>query len=307
MPTSRPPMTRVLLVEDDQSDFLYVRSVLKRSKLSPVHLDWASTYAEGVERLTHGAYDVCLLDLGLDGYTGFDLLDSEIGQATRVPVIVLTGSGDREADLQAMERGVFGYLGKDSLNPNILERTVRYAMKHRARLEQLADRASRDPLTGLLNLASFREGFERALERARLEGRELAVMFLDLDGFKAVNDTHGHRAGDTVLTHVSRRLASTVRERDILGRIGGDEFVLVLEDLPSVDQAEAVAAKITARIREAVDYEGTPLSVGVSVGVAVYPRDGADVGALLQRADAAMYSAKREEGGVVRFWEATCR
>jgi diguanylate cyclase (GGDEF)-like protein len=147
--------------------------------------------------------------------------------------------------------------------------------------------ADHDPLTGLANRRSLERTLEAALVRAASRGRAVGVLMLDLDGFKAVNDRHGHAAGDEVLREVARRLRRSVRERDLVARLGGDEFVVVLTDLASMpDSVERVESAL------AEPFAGTDAPLRAAVGVAAFPADGATVADLLAAADRQMYAAK---------------
>jgi diguanylate cyclase (GGDEF)-like protein len=163
----------------------------------------------------------------------------------------------------------------------------------RARVAELESRAERDPLTGVLN----RRGFERELARVgsyvRRYGGGAALIYLDLDGFKPVNDRYGHAAGDAVLVAVAAALVTAVRASDAVARIGGDEFAVLLWNVSASDaQKKALALEVTiAETR--TEWEGGTLSVGASVGLADIAQDH-DAGALVARADAAMYARKRD-------------
>jgi diguanylate cyclase (GGDEF)-like protein len=161
--------------------------------------------------------------------------------------------------------------------------------------------ASHDALTGLLNRRAFGERLEQAIARARRHGRRVGLIFLDLDRFKRVNDEHGHAAGDDVLRDVGRRIASITRESDSAGRAGGDEFVVLLEDVSEVKHAEIFAGRLLARIRGEPDPSAEPGSeVRASVGVACFPDDGDGTDSLMKAADLAMYRAKSDGGNAVR-------
>jgi diguanylate cyclase (GGDEF)-like protein/PAS domain S-box-containing protein len=153
--------------------------------------------------------------------------------------------------------------------------------------ERLQYMATHDGLTALLN-----DRLEAALARAHRARRHVGVMFLDLDHFKDVNDTLGHRVGDLLLKEVARRIRGTLRQSDVLARISGDEFVVVLEDLPDEGAPERVAHKILDEVRRPFNVEGHEIHVSGSLGLALYPDDGKDAETLLKNADAAMYHAK---------------
>ncbi len=152
--------------------------------------------------------------------------------------------------------------------------------------------ANHDPLTGLANRARFLERLHESLLGADRDGSGCAVLLLDLDRFKSVNDTLGHHAGDLLLRQVAQRLLTCVRETDTVARLGGDEFVLILTRLKALAAAELVADNIIRALAEPCEILGQPLRTGASIGIAMYPSDGSDAGELLQKADLAMYRAK---------------
>jgi diguanylate cyclase (GGDEF)-like protein len=155
--------------------------------------------------------------------------------------------------------------------------------------------AYNDIVTGLPNRASFLAHAARALTAARAMASELVIILFDLDGFKAVNDAHGHSVGDEVLREVARRVRSALRKADLVARIGGDEFTILLQAHVGVD-VDIVIGKIEGTFREPVRVQGQELRLGASIGVAKYPHDGETIDALLISADHAMYRAKRLAG-----------
>jgi diguanylate cyclase (GGDEF)-like protein len=163
--------------------------------------------------------------------------------------------------------------------------------ENEARLQRLADF---DLLTGLPNRFLFQDHAELALAQAARNGKQVAILFLDLDHFKTINDTFGHRAGDQVLIEVARRLDGCLRASDTLARFGGDEFNAVLPDIDTPAAAASVAEKIIASLSTPFLIEGQALQVGISIGIAIYPRDGVQIDALALAADAAMYQAKEQ-------------
>jgi diguanylate cyclase (GGDEF)-like protein/PAS domain S-box-containing protein len=175
---------------------------------------------------------------------------------------------------------------------------------------QMRDLAEHDSLTGLLNRSAFRLQMERALRRARNTQELVALLFIDLDGFKQVNDRLGHAAGDEVLRVVARRMSSSVRAADIVARLGGDEFVVLLESPVDASIAEEVSSRILAALTEDYSFLRRAESglgdsvelpkVGASIGVALYTPQESHVDSLFKRADAAMYDAKRSGKGCIR-------
>jgi diguanylate cyclase (GGDEF)-like protein/PAS domain S-box-containing protein len=168
-----------------------------------------------------------------------------------------------------------------------------------ARIEQLA---TRDPLTGLANRLLLADRTEHAIAAAQRFGRQLALIFIDLDRFKNVNDTFGHPIGDAFLRAVAERIASQLRASDSLARMGGDEFVVLLSEIESNGDAAAVAAKIARALAEPLVLGGHTLRAAASMGIALYPGDGAAALELLGAADIAMYQAKADGGTAFRFF-----
>ncbi len=156
-----------------------------------------------------------------------------------------------------------------------------------------------DPLTHLPNRILLADRLAQAMARVQPEQQRLAVCFVDLDGFKAVNDTHGHEAGDELLVIVARRLEAHVRTDDTVARQGGDEFVILLNGLPDLEECERAARRLLQAVREPIVVQGHTVQVGASIGIALYPQDGSDAETLLRYADQAMYQAK--QGGRNRW------
>jgi diguanylate cyclase (GGDEF)-like protein len=202
----------------------------------------------------------------------------------------------------------------NSLIAQLLETVVRLEQSNAelsaccARLEEEREhawyRAMRDPLTHLPNRALFEDRLELTMKRAWRAGQHFAVAYLDLDGFKPLNDRHGHAAGDEMLVNVARRLEQALRDTDTIARFGGDEFALLLEDLDGAGAldflSERVLRQVCAPLVLEATLDGVPAVVcpHVSIGIALFPDHAASREELLRRADGAMYAAKREGGGV---------
>ena len=167
---------------------------------------------------------------------------------------------------------------------------------------ELYDLVTHDPLTGLPNRSFFGEQFRQATARAKRAGRLVALLYLDLDRFKPVNDRLGHECGDQLLRTAARRLRGMVRAEDTVARLGGDEFAVILERLSRPRDAAPTARKLLRALNRPFRLEGHKASVTASVGIAVYPLDGDNVDILLKRADRAMYRAKKGRGNEYRFW-----
>jgi diguanylate cyclase (GGDEF)-like protein len=161
-----------------------------------------------------------------------------------------------------------------------------------------------DPLTGLANRVLFQDRLGQALARARRAREGLALMMIDLDGFKAVNDRFGHPGGDRVLRDFAGRIRAAVREADVLARLGGDEFALIQTDLEQPEGALTLAERLLAALAEPFLLDGQSLALGASLGIAVYPRHGESIGLLTEHADQALYRAKRRGGRCFVLYDA---
>jgi diguanylate cyclase (GGDEF)-like protein/PAS domain S-box-containing protein len=260
---------------------------------------WPLTYvSSGFEQLTgYGASEVlggtCSLLQGPDtDPRSVSVLRDALARGVEASVTLLNYRADgtpfwNEVSL-APQRGddgnLVGYIG--------VQKDVTARMRADARIHQLT---SFDAVTGLANRAALHDELRSALHRARVHDRELAVLFVDLDDFKRVNDRHGHAAGDALLRAVADRLRSVVRPSDLLARPGGDEFTLLVKDVPSdaAGVGTELAARVVAALRRPLEIDGlAPLEVRASVGVSTFPRDAATAEDLLRHADAAMYIAK---------------
>ena len=163
--------------------------------------------------------------------------------------------------------------------------------------------ALHDGLTSLPNRSFFHEWLNHALAHAEPQRHEIAVLYVDLDGFKPINDVHGHDAGDELLRIVARRLARTVRAEDMVGRMGGDEFACLMAGLPSREALTQMACKLFDAVAAPVQIDALKISVRASIGIAMCPDDGTSAEALLKNADTAMYRAKRQHSGYAFFDE----
>jgi len=194
-----------------------------------------------------------------------------------------------EADLRRLNRELTSEIDQRRK----VENELRVA---RAQFKKLA---YSDPMTGLANRRRVEEDLERMISRARRRGEEVALLFLDLDDFKVINDRHGHGVGDEVLATTATRLRSSIRASDLAGRLGGDEFVVVL-DLIDAASVRGQAERIRAEIARPVKIEDAEIELGASVGLALFPHDAETVAGLLEVADRAMYESKRATGLAAR-------
>jgi two-component system, cell cycle response regulator len=293
---------KVLLIDDDRLQYRVTRAYFENFRADEYELFWAKTYEEGLEQLLSGEYSICLLDYQLGARDGLELMREASERGCRVPIVFLTADASERIDIEAMNAGALDYLVKGELTPRAIERSLRYALKLGETLEALRRLATRDELTGQLNRREFDRILREERERALRFGRSLALVLVDIDHFKSVNDTHGHQAGDAVLSEVAERLAKQVRTVDRVARYGGEEFAVILMEADGT-AAVLVAQKI-CRFQEAnpVKVGTLDLKVTLSAGVAVLPGDAKTAVELIAAADHALYRAKATgRNRVVRF------
>ncbi|MEM6572975.1 MAG: EAL domain-containing protein [Pseudomonadota bacterium] len=293
---------RVLLVDDDSVDRRIISRCLKKSGLT---VEVKETFeVEEVERLARsGEYSCVLMDFRLPGGESFELFQSLFSESCeeRAGIVLLTGRGDERIAAEAIQRGAQEYLPKAELTPVALRRAIEVAMEKASLSQQLAQRDKQlhrmsfyDSLTGLPNRQLYMDRLEQQFRHASRDGEEFAVLMMDLNGFKQINDSFGHQVGDELLVETAKRLKGAMRESDSVARLGGDEFAALLPKTGSVSGCQSVAEKIRRAFAGDLIIDGNAHRVGIAVGAAIYPRHGTSPAELLQTADLAMYEAKRD-------------
>lgn len=239
-------------------------------------------------------YDVILLDYHWrGGHTARDILTSACSQGCDTPIIVMTDEMEAEVDREAIGLGASDYLIKGRIDSQLIERTIRYAIERKNAERKLARLAHYDALTEIPNRILFRDRLEHALKLAERGRRSFTLLFLDLDGFKQINDKYGHSTGDQLLQSCAQRICKCIRKSDTVARIGGDEFTVLLEQTESTSHIVRITKKIIRAIQRPHSLNNHEVFVGCSIGIAVYPNAGEDVEALQKNADMAMYEAKQ--------------
>ncbi len=281
----------ILLVEDNPGDARLVEHMLRRAS-SGFHVTHVPRIAEALDSLHTQDFSVILLDLSLPDGDGIDNVKEILSAAPSAPIVVLTGLEDQGVAIGAVQAGAQDYLIKGKVEPQALVQSMRYAIERKRTESRLAYLAHHDQLTGLVNRGFFLERLKRALDRSQRTEQRVAVMFLDLDHFKQINDTLGHDAGDTLLKEVAERLRASVRSWETVARMGGDEFTIVLENVEGPEGAETVANRILQAMSKPFRLAGGFRPVSTSIGVALAEPDDT-VEKLLEKADASMYRSKR--------------
>ena len=406
---------RVLLVEDDEDDYLLTTDLLASVPDTSYDVTWVANADDALEFIEAEEHDVVLLDLHLGARTGLEILETVKGR-TRIPCVLLTGEASPETDHAALAAGAVDYLVKGELDERVLERTIRYALGHARALrsvreseerfrsvveaatdgialldatgrivtsnaameqvfgaapaeldglcffdlvqteggelsellanpepgvnatnaegagrhrsgrrfpvemslstwmddegsrfwsaivrdvterkelaDQLVHQAFHDPLTGLANRTLLRERVDKAIASLNRTQGSVALLFLDLDDFKRINDTFGHEVGDELLTSVASRLLGCIRGGEIVARLGGDEFAVCVDNLEDPRGVLRLADRIVYAMSHAFNLREKPLTATCSIGIAISSDPFSDADELLRHADVAMYAAK---------------
>jgi diguanylate cyclase len=280
----------VLLVEDNPGDAELIIEHL--SEVCGAVVTHRLRVEDGAQALRDHLYDFVISDLTLPDARGLDAVRRLQPLAPDTPLVVLTGIDDEELALQAVQQGAQDYLVKGQLDAHSLRRTLRHARERKQASNRLIHLTRHDPLTGVANRAALRERIEITLARALRHPLAFAVMFIDLDRFKAINDTCGHDVGDAVLREVSERLRDAVRTSDVVARLGGDEFAVFLDDVGQASCPLEIAERVLISLERPIAIDDRDLVVTASIGVARFPEVLGTVDDILKAADSAMYLAK---------------
>lgn len=290
---------RVLVVEDS----LVERQMLM-SELSKCGYE-VETAADGwlaVDRMSKVGSDIpdiVLMDAIMpimDGFTACKMI-TELPPERSAPVLMVTRREDEISIEQAFAAGAEDYIVKP-VNIVLLHHRIKHIVKSRQAEALMREMIYLDILTGLPNRRMFEEELDRWLSRAVRYQENIAVVLLDLDKFKQVNDSLGHAIGDAVLKEISRRLTAAVRKSDFVSRLSGDEFLIMLSHIEDKAALAPMMHRIIYSCKEPIIDEGCCVTIGVSIGISFFPEDGCNVMELMRKADTAMYQSKKKGGSI---------
>jgi len=298
---------RILIVDDQQSNVLLLEQMLRDAGYHRL----TSTMEPAAVCALHQVndYDLILLDLQMPGMDGFAVMEGlrEVDADGYAPILAITVQSGHK--LRALASGAKDFVTKPfhltefkTRIRNMLEVRLSYKKLEQAS-RAMASLALHDALTGLPNRRLLMDRLSLAIAHARRNKGTMAVMYLDLDGFKQVNDTLGHDAGDLLLNMVAARLLAAVRQEDTVARLGGDEFMIALWELGRADDIGLLSAKVLEAVSQPYDILGSRVNMTASVGVGIYPGDGEKAETLMQRADQALLEAKHAGKNAYRLSE----
>ena len=288
-------MSSVLLIDHDPDHATALASALAAEGGGAPDFEWRRTLRDGLERVAEKPAWATFLSLSLPDGLGIGALDACLALRASAQVVVLGGPDDEDLGTRAVRHGACDYL----LEGHVDRYAFAYALRNiRAREAarrvafEMSHLARHDALTNLPNRTLFNDRLVQAITLARRRHGHLAVLYLDVDGFKQINDSHGHAVGDLLLKSIAASLLASVRASDTVSRQGGDEFVILLPHIVHAIDAATKAAQIVAALGTTHAVGARRLRVSVSVGISTYPDCGVDAATLVTNADAAMYRAK---------------
>lgn len=286
---------RLLLVESDKIYADHLKQMIEACCDDGVVVEHVTTAHDALSRLRSTFYDLCFLNYQLDASaTALDVLHKLHNANTLTAFVLLTDFANKEAAFKALTLGAMDYLIKERFTEFELAKCIAYSMYLKRREVGFQKEALRDSLTGLGNKGLFDAQLKQSALRAQRDNETLGLLVIDLDGFKSVNDKHGHKVGDILLQQVAERIVNETRASDIVARIGGDEFAAILIKPSSPDHVLDVAKKLEKAIASTpYNLNGKIVKIGASVGTSILPEDGQDLDRLFTLADKRMYKHKK--------------
>ncbi len=301
---------KLLLIDDNELDRQAIIRTFKKTEWD-IQITQASSATDGLAQFDENEFDAVLLDYRLPDMDGLDTLRLFVRHPIHhSAIIILTGAiEDEKLEQQCIEAGAQDVLFKSEIAHKHLTRAIVHARtRHllerelQVSYQRLRTLAENDSLTGLANRYYFDESLRTAIPRAKRMNDQLALLFLDLDNFKFINDTLGHNAGDQMLKEIAHRLLNMVRDGDVVCRLGGDEFAILALNFESQDAVAQLAGRILADLRRPVIIDNCEHFISASVGIATYPDAALNAPDMLKAADLAMYRAKRDGKNNYQFF-----
>ncbi len=291
------PKIKVLLAEDNPGGSLFWEQILAEVRDTDIEFIHIKQLSDINKHIGVKAPDIILLDLSLPKGGGLDVFMSVYKMAPTIPIIVVTGTDDQKLAVETALEGAQDSLVKSTISGFLLGRSMRYAIGRQKHLKQLNSFSAIDELTGLYNRRGFLTVTDQQVKISNQTGKSMLMVFADMDGLKAINDTHGHHRGDMALMEMAHVLREAFPETDILGRLSGDEFVALLTSGDDINEDY-----LTKRFQEVLDehnnYGERNFKLSASIGIAPYdPHTPCSAGELLINADLAMYEQKKQKKG----------
>lgn len=296
---------KVLLIEDNPGDARLIREVLSDTENMKFELNWVDHLKAGIELLNKDVFDVVLLDLSLPDSQGMETITEIREQAPIVPIVVLTGLDDEKVAINAVQCGAQDYLIKGQVDSSVIMRSMRYAIERHRLQDQLYNLSIIDELTGLYNRRGLFHLAEQHMNTCGSDNRGFYLIVSDLDRMKQINDTYGHHMGDLALKDTAQILKEVFRDSDIIARMGGDEFTVILpETQPHSLDLNAFEQEIISSMEQNLHSfnlsAGRSYPLSISLGMSYYtPGTSVTLGELIIQADHRMYTHKKRIGATI--------
>lgn len=291
--------TNLLLIESDPLDAALIQDAIN-SKNGVFNLIWVNSLTDALNYLVAQPIDMIFLELALPNNKPLSVYQQVFKAAPHALILVLIATDEKRLIAEAMQDGAQDYISKSHLDAHWMSRLLSYVIERKNMLQV----AHHDFLTGLANRKLLAEQLGRAMKLAKRNKKQAALLFIDLDNFKQINDSLGHAIGDQLLQSVAKRFVKLVRITDTVCRQGGDEFVILLTEIEKRDDAVQVAEKLITAFALPHKVSGNEVCITLSIGVSVYPDDGRDVATAFDHADRAMYHAKTNGRNNYQFFHA---
>ncbi len=292
---------KILFVDDEE----YLLSSIERQLRNQFNIQTCSSAAEALDCIKKNNYSVIVADYHMPGMNGVEFLAKTKVIAPRTVRILFTGKADLNVAISAVNEGhVFKFLSKPYSTEKLIS-VLRQALGHYKMFVQAAQNefmALHDTLTGLPNRVYLLQKLTDALAMGKRTKTQVGVLFLDLDGFKAVNDQFGHETGDKLLKMAAQIFKGSIRETDSVGRFGGDEFIVILQSLNVGREAGISAQRIIDSFSDAIEIDTNKCRIGTSIGISIFPSDAHVPDELIKNADTAMYHSKNLGGSQYTFF-----
>jgi diguanylate cyclase (GGDEF)-like protein len=293
---------RILLIEDHAHSAAAVHAGLEQTAIDYV-VRHSPDLESAIGELKTGSFDAALIDLGLPDASGTEVAATVKSIAPSLPVVVLSGEDFEELGEDLMRLGIQDFLQKGQVSISRIDQSLRMACERQRKEDRLKQRAAYDELTGLANRAELIIQLRRTLSNARRRAGRVAVLAIELDDFKRVNDAHGRLVGDFILRQSANRLSAAIRTGDCAARVGGDEFIAVLESISNPAAIVSVARKISEALGKPVLHDGNDYRISVSIGIAIFPDHSENGVRLLELARQALCGGKQNGTGMVHLHE----
>ncbi len=293
---------KILLIDDSEGNYNRIQELIGEDGTNHFDILWTDNYIKGIKELTSEKFDICLVKYELENNGGIEFLRYVNLHDQSLPAILLTNEPNPAAIKAAEEFHAVDCIAYNELSYALFTRIIRYSIALKGSEKKLLDLSYRDSLTGIPNRSLFQIRIKDAIALSKRQKAMVAVLFLDVDNFKDINDLMGYRAGDQLLIEIAKRLQTATRESDIISRLGGDEFAVVATSIQSEGDVVIVANRLLDSLLEPINVECFDFKVSVSIGIALYPSDGESVEALVRSGDEALYQAKAVNRGTYHFF-----